>query len=159
MIILIIASSPDPRLPAPQALPLSATLLPLSLKCNLHCSTAHWKLHIAHCTTAQMHKCTLHAAHRTNAQHHNPETPPYTVLLHLFISLLLHQFCEMCGASHWIINCIVFWVFHSTEKLCAPVHCMHPKLQCTCWQVDKPQGSLSLFDKSHKSASSLWVHS
>ena len=140
MIILIIASSPDPRLPAPQALPLSATLLPLSLKCNPHCSNAH---------------CTLHTAQMHTAQQHNPATPLYTVLLHLFISLLLHQFCEMCGAMHGIINCIVFWVFHSNEKPCAPVHCMHPKLQCTCWQVDKPQGSLSLFDKSHKSASSL----
>ena len=56
MIILIIASSPDPRLPAPQALPLSATLLPLSLKCNPHCSTAHCTLHNS---TIQQHRFTL----------------------------------------------------------------------------------------------------
>ena len=34
MIILILINSSPPRLPAPQALPLSATLLPLSLKLN-----------------------------------------------------------------------------------------------------------------------------
>ena len=34
MIILILINSSPPRLPAPEALPLSATLLPLSLKLN-----------------------------------------------------------------------------------------------------------------------------
>ena len=66
LIILIILASSPPRLPAPEALPLSATLLPLSLKPH-HCTSAPLQCADLHNLVPS---CTYAFLKPDSAQHH-----------------------------------------------------------------------------------------